>query len=203
MRLALPDRLIRIVLVSAIIWAFVGALDRQPTTAVAARRPKRARRERAGVNNFFPEARLPWSARGRLAITSRRAAVPARSGPPISNQFTLLGSTVQIFSRFMLKQDASGTVAAVNLIDAGEIPARGAAGEALPLADPSLIAAAAVIARLAKLRDSGSGLREGECPGPVGGAAGRLLQGVPGHGSLRGGVPGWQRRSWPVAGDGP
>ena len=65
-------------------------------------------------------------------------------GPPISNEFTLQGATVQIFKRFMLKQDPSGSVAAVNLIDSGEIPARGPSGEALPLADPTLIAAAPV-----------------------------------------------------------
>jgi len=136
---------LRFALLAAIVWSFVGALDRQPESVRAAALPPKAAMSGAVAQSatFFQETGFSVGT-GPLGDYFAARGGARTFGPPISNQFTLMGAQVQIFRRFMLKQDPSGTVAAVNLIDAGAIPARGPGGQALPLADPSLIQAAPV-----------------------------------------------------------
>jgi len=136
---------LRIALLAAIIWSFVGAIEPRPSNVNAAGLPQRAdaAATTAQAGTFFQETGFSVGT-GPLGDYFAARGGARTFGPPISNQFTLLGSQVQIFRRFMLKQDPSGTVAAVNLIDDGAIPARGPAGQALPLTDPSLIQAAPV-----------------------------------------------------------
>src|SRR5918998_1537249 len=63
-------------------------------------------------------------------------------GPPISNAFPLLGSTVQIFRDHVLKVEPNGSVSTVDLFALGAIPFRNVGGRIIPEIDPDLVATA-------------------------------------------------------------
>src|SRR5689334_14044965 len=108
---------LRMSLLVAIAWSFVGALDRQPSSAVAAAIGARSAGSTAQIRGatFFPETGFAVGT-GPLGDYFAARGGARTFGPPISNQFTLQGAPVQLFKRFMLKQDPSGTVAVVSLI---------------------------------------------------------------------------------------
>ena len=136
----------RLLLLFVILWAFTGPIDRVPDDRrrgrPAARR--RARRldgpGRAGLRRR-PASRSP-AARSATYFAARGGV--RTFGPPISNAFPLLGSTVQLFRNHMLKVEPNGSVTTVNLFALGAIPFRNVGGRVIPEVDPYLVATAPV-----------------------------------------------------------
>ena len=59
-------------------------------------------------------------------------------GYPVSRQFQLLGFPVQIFQRIVMQQKPDGSVATMNLLDAGIMPYTRINGSTFPAPDPAL-----------------------------------------------------------------
>ncbi|HZO25613.1 MAG TPA: hypothetical protein VFH48_06415 [Chloroflexota bacterium] len=135
----------RLVLLCVIVWAFTGPIDRVPTIVGA-----------AGMAPGAPPTdstvlASPLSQAGGFAVADGPISsyFTARGGvrtfgPPVSNAFPLLGSTVQIFRDHVLKVEPNGTVSTVNLFALGAIPFRNVGGRIIPEVDQALVASAPV-----------------------------------------------------------
>jgi hypothetical protein len=119
----------RLILLFVIVWAFTGPIDRVPTivgaaSLVPAAAPADSTVRAAPVlqETGFAVADGPigkyFAARGGVRTF----------GPPVSNAFPLLGSTVQIFRDHVLKLEPNGSVTTVNLFALGAIPFRNVGG---------------------------------------------------------------------------
>ena len=135
----------RIVLLLVIAWAFAGPIDRTPFVAGAAglasggASPDPA--VRAGP--MFPETGFAV-ADGPIGSYFAARGGARTFGPPISNPFPLLGSTVQLFKNHLLKVELNGTVTTVDLFGMNAIPFRNVGGVIVPEVDPYLVATAPV-----------------------------------------------------------
>jgi hypothetical protein len=138
----------RICLLLAIVWAFTGPIaptSRASFVAGAASLPGAgavpAGPIRAG--QMFPETGFAV-ADGPIGNYFTARGGVRTFGPPISNAFPLLGSTVQVFRNHMLKVEPSGSVSTVNLFGMNAIPFRDVNGVVVPDVDPFLVASAPV-----------------------------------------------------------
>ena len=135
----------RIVLLLVIVWAFTGPIERAPLIAGAAGlvpgpvSPDRT--VRAGP--MFPETGFAV-ADGPIGSYFAARGGARTFGPPISNPFPLLGSTVQLFRNHLLKVETSGAVTTVDLFGMNAIPFRNVGGVIVPEVDPYLVATAPV-----------------------------------------------------------
>lgn len=128
----------RLVVLGAVCWALVGLAGRPPAS-VAALTPTDA--APIQTRAFFPETGYSVN-EGPLGAFFAARGGTRTFGPPLSNQFTLLGARHQIFRYFVLKEDSAGAVSTVNLLELGAVPNRGPDGQALPAVDPTLLSAA-------------------------------------------------------------
>ena len=151
-RLGFPGRLLtalgmapRIVPLLVIAWAFAGPVDRTPLVAGATGLVPDAGRPDVPVRSgpMFPETGFAV-ADGPIGSYFAARGGARTFGPPISNPFPLLGSTVQLFRNHMLKVDTNGTVTTVDLFGMDAIPFRNVGGVIVPETDPFLIATAPV-----------------------------------------------------------
>lgn len=134
---------LRMSVLCMIVWALTGPIDRSPLTVGAAALPPAAGQSGYALQapQFFPET-------GYIVTTSPigqyfAARGGARTfGPPISNEFTLVGARVQIFRDFVLRQDAYGTVSTVDLHAMNAVPFRNVGGRTVPEIDQRLLATA-------------------------------------------------------------
>jgi hypothetical protein len=129
-----------LILLVAMLWSLLDAGDRSPPLAHATGLVTSGGESMRG-GTFFAETGYTVGDGPLGRFFTARGGVRT-FGPPISNQFTLLGAQVQVFRRFVLRQNSDGAVSTVNFIDSGAIPDRGPNGQALPSVDPLLITAA-------------------------------------------------------------
>ena len=135
----------RIILLLAVAWAFAGPIDRTPFIAGAAGLPPGAAGPDAAVRAgpMFPETGFAV-ADGPIGSYFVARGGARTFGPPISNPFPLLGSTVQLFRNHMLKVETDGTVTTVDLVGMQAVPFRNVGGVVVPEVDPYLVATAPV-----------------------------------------------------------
>ena len=135
----------RLILVLVIAWAFAGPIDRTSIIVGASGLvPGGARPDgavRAGP--MFPETGFAV-ADGPLGAFFVARGAARTFGPPISNPFPLLGSTVQLFKNHMLKVETNGAVSTVDLFGMQAVPFRNVGGVIIPEIDPYLVATAPV-----------------------------------------------------------
>jgi len=133
----------RMVLLAAIIWALTGPIDRVPLAAGAAGPGGAATLPGAAVQAapFFQETGYAV-AEGPIASYFVARGGVRTFGPPVSNQFPLLGSNIQIFRDHMLKMEPNGSVSTVNLFAMNAIPFRNIGGRIVPEIDQALLATA-------------------------------------------------------------
>src|SRR4051812_34369894 len=96
-----------------------------------------------------PRPARPYYAQTGFAVgdTDIAGYFQARGGPrtfgyPVSRAFTLRGSRIQIFQRFVLRREADGSVRTLDLPGSEFLPYTSLNGSQVPAADPALIAAA-------------------------------------------------------------
>lgn len=137
---------LRLLLVSLVVWALTGPVDRPPYSGVhaagAASMPVEVGQAAGAVQAaiFFPETGYIVSSSPIGQYFAARGG--ARTfGPPISNEFTLQGARFQIFRDFALREDGAGTVATVDLLGSGAVPTRNIGGRTAPEIDASVIGA--------------------------------------------------------------
>jgi hypothetical protein len=135
----------RIALLVVTIWAFTGPVERAPMIAGAAGLASDLVPSEGAVRAgpTFPETGFAV-ADGPIGnyFTARGGA--RTFGPPVSNAFPLLGSTVQLFRNHMLKVEANGAVTTVDLFAMNAIPFQNVGGVVVPEVDPFLVATAPV-----------------------------------------------------------
>ncbi len=135
----------RLILLCVIVWAFTGPVDRMPmivgAAALAPAAPPAGSTLRAAPLN---QAAGFAVADGPIANYFAARGGVRTFGPPVSNAFPLLGSTVQVFRDHVLKVEPNGAVSTVNLFAMGAIPFRNVGGRVIPEIDPYLIATAPV-----------------------------------------------------------
>lgn len=135
----------RLALLLMIVWAFTGRVDRMPAVAGAASLVPAVPAADSAVNAapVFQETGYAV-AEGAIGAYFRARGGVRTFGPPISNEFTLLGSQVQLFRNHLLKIEANGSVSTVNLFAMGAIPFRNVGGRIIPEVDQGLVASAPV-----------------------------------------------------------
>jgi hypothetical protein len=135
----------RIILLLTIVWAFTGPVDRTTFIAGATGLVPGVASTGAGVRagQTFPETGFSV-ADGPIGSYFTARGGGRTFGPPISNAFPLLGSTVQLFRNHMLKVEQSGAVTTVDLFGMNGIPFRNVGGMIVPEVDPYLVATAPI-----------------------------------------------------------
>ena len=135
----------RLLLLFVILWAFTGPIDRVPMIVGAAALPPAAAPADSTVRAAPVAQETGFAVASGPISTYFAARGGVRTfGPPISNAFPLLGSTVQLFRNHMLKVEPNGSVTTVNLFALGAIPFRNVGGRVIPDVDPYLVATAPV-----------------------------------------------------------
>ncbi|MGE3272354.1 MAG: hypothetical protein AB7P40_26635, partial [Chloroflexota bacterium] len=136
---------LRLLLLLAILWAFTGPVDRTALIVGAAALPPGVGQAGATARGaiFFPETGYIVGT-GPIGqyFTARGGA--RTFGPPVSNEFTLMGSRIQLFRDFVLKQDAGGNVSTVDVFGMGAVPFRTIGSWTVPDVDQSLVDTAPV-----------------------------------------------------------
>ncbi|GIW06217.1 MAG: hypothetical protein KatS3mg060_1022 [Dehalococcoidia bacterium] len=93
----------------------------------------------AADERFFPATGFRVSSDAFWDYFQRRGGVRT-FGLPVSREFTLLGSKVQIFQRQVMQRRADGSVGLVNLLDPGLMPYTKINNATLPPFDPAVTA---------------------------------------------------------------
>ena len=135
----------RIILLLTVVWALTGPIDRTTFTAAATGLAPLVVPPDAAVRAgpVFPETGFAV-ADGPIGNYFTARGGVRTFGPPISNAFPLLGSTVQLFRNHLLKVETDGTVTTVNLFELNAVPSRNVNGVVVPEIDPFLVASAPV-----------------------------------------------------------
>jgi hypothetical protein len=131
-----------------VVWALTGPIDpmsRVPFVAGAASLPGAGAAPAGAIRagQMFPETGFAVADGPIGSYFTARGGVRT-FGPPISNPFPLLGSTVQLFRNHMLKVEPSGSISTVDLFGLNAIPFRNVNGVVVPEVDPFLVASAPV-----------------------------------------------------------
>ncbi|MFN8635778.1 MAG: hypothetical protein U0893_18170 [Chloroflexota bacterium] len=134
---------VRLVLLLTIVWAFTGPVDRVPLVVGAAALPPAAPESPTRASPVFQETGFAVADGPIGSYFAARGGVRT-FGPPISNQFPLLGQPVQIFRDHVLKVEPNGAASTMNLFSMGAIPFRNIGGRIIPEVDQSLVASAPV-----------------------------------------------------------
>ncbi len=90
---------------------------------------------------LFPETGFRIGHDGFWSYYGSRGGIDS-FGLPLSREFTLQGTQVQVFQRAVLEQAADGSVQVMNLLDSTVFPYTHVNGATFPAADPALAAAA-------------------------------------------------------------
>lgn len=136
--------LLRLILFIAIVWSFTGPASQLPLVTGAPEAGAAGLVPGLAEGGLTAQGAIPFPETGYMVGSGPlgsyfMARGGARTfGPPISNQFTLLGGQVQIFRFHLLRQEPSGEVTTVNLFDLGAIPSRDIGTAVLPEIDPAL-----------------------------------------------------------------
>lgn len=120
---------IRIVTTAGLITLLAGALPPAVPPATAA------------DPRFFPETGFRVASDAFWDYFQRRGGLRT-FGYPVSREFTLLGTRVQIFQRHVMQRRPDGTVGLLNLLDPGLMPYTRINNASLPAFDPSVTAGA-------------------------------------------------------------
>jgi hypothetical protein len=134
----------RLILLLVIVWAFTGPIDRVPLIVDAAGLAPAAPADSAPRAAPLLQGTGFAVADGPIASYFAARGGVRTFGPPVSNAFPLLGSTVQIFRDHVLKVEPNGSVSTVNLFALGAIPFRNVGGRIIPEVDPYLVGTAPV-----------------------------------------------------------
>lgn len=134
---------VRLALLLVIIWAFTGPVGRLPLVVGAAALPPTAPDSPNRASPVFQETGF-GIADGPIGSYFQARGGVRTFGPPISNEFPLLGQRVQIFRNHVLKVEANGSASTMNLFAMGAIPFRNIGGRIIPEVDQSLVAGAPV-----------------------------------------------------------
>jgi hypothetical protein len=126
----------------AIVWSLTGPTDRPTMMVGAAGLPPGAEVDLRAIP-VFQETGYAVADGPIGAYFVARGGVRT-FGPPVSNAFPLLGSTVQIFRNHILKVEPTGAVSTVDLFALGAIPFRRVGDRIIPEVDPTLVATAPV-----------------------------------------------------------
>jgi hypothetical protein len=134
----------RLLLLFVIVWALTGPIDRMPPEVGAAGLV-------AGAPAGIPVEASPAYQETGFAVADGPIAsyFVARGGvrtfgPPVSNEFILLGARTQIFRNHALKVEPNGTVSPIDLFALGAIPFRNVGGRIVPEVDQALLASAPI-----------------------------------------------------------
>ena len=134
----------RLTLLLVIVWAFTGPVDRMPLiVGASALTPAAPPDSMLRASPVFQETGFAV-ADGPIGTYFAARGGVRTFGPPVSNAFPLLGSTIQIFRDHVLKLEPNGAVTTVNLFALGAIPFRNVGGRIIPEVDPYLVATAPV-----------------------------------------------------------
>jgi hypothetical protein len=133
----------RLILLVVSVWAFTGPIDRVPSVVGAAGLTPAPAASTLRASPVFQESGFAV-ADGPIGNYFVARGGVRTFGPPVSNEFMLLGSRIQIFRNHVLKVEPNGSVSTVNLFALGAIPFRDVGGRIVPEVDQELIASAPI-----------------------------------------------------------